>query len=89
MVNVTSNTLSLTFIPSNGSVSLVNAIEVVSIPYILIPDQALALNPPAPFNGISELALETVYRLNIGGPLLNAQNDKVNLASLNKFRGNC
>lgn len=74
-VNVTSSTLSLTFIPSNGSVSFVNAIEVVSIPDIVIPDQALALNPPSPFSGISELTLETVYRLNMGGPLLTAQND--------------
>lgn len=74
-VNVTSSTLSLSFIPSNGSVSFVNAIEVVSIPDIPIPNQALALNPPAPFSGISELALETVYRLNMGGPLLTAQND--------------
>ncbi|KAK4746378.1 hypothetical protein SAY87_012690 [Trapa incisa] len=74
-VNVTSSTLTLTLIPSNGSVSFVNAIEVVSIPDIVIPDQALALNPSAPFSGISDLALETVYRLNMGGPLLTPQND--------------
>ncbi|CAL0328898.1 unnamed protein product [Lupinus luteus] len=74
-VNVTSDTLTLTFIPSNGSVAFVNGIEVVSMPDELFVDQALALNPPAPFSGLSELAFETVYRLNMGGPLITAQND--------------
>ncbi|OMP04580.1 hypothetical protein COLO4_09464 [Corchorus olitorius] len=74
-INVTSDTLTLTFIPSNNSVSFVNAIEVVSIPDAVLPDQALALNPSTPFSGLSEFALETVYRLNMGGPLITAQND--------------
>ncbi|KAF3965247.1 hypothetical protein CMV_010545 [Castanea mollissima] len=74
-INVTSNTLTLTFIPLNNSTAFINAIEVVSIPDEVLPDQAVALNPPAPFSGLSELALETVYRLNMGGPLLTAQND--------------
>ncbi|CAK9160208.1 unnamed protein product [Ilex paraguariensis] len=74
-VNVTSDSLTLSFIPSNNSIAFINAIEVVSIPDELIPDQALALSPSAPFNGLSGLALETVYRLNMGGPLITAQND--------------
>ncbi|KAK8602994.1 hypothetical protein V6N13_085194 [Hibiscus sabdariffa] len=74
-INVTSDTLTLTFIPSNDSVSFVNAIEVVSIPDAVLPDQALALNPSAPVSGLSEFAMETVYRLNMGGPLITAQND--------------
>jgi serine/threonine protein kinase len=74
-INVTSDTFTLTFIPSNNSVAFINAIEVVSIPDEVLPDQALALNPTAPFSGLSELALETVYRLNMGGPLLTAEND--------------
>ncbi|KAK7324603.1 hypothetical protein VNO77_28303 [Canavalia gladiata] len=74
-INVTSDTLAITLIPSNGSVAFVNAIEVVSMPNDLFVDQALALNPTAPFNGLSELAFETVYRLNVGGPLLTPQND--------------
>ncbi|KAL6955569.1 Receptor-like protein kinase THESEUS 1 [Sarracenia purpurea var. burkii] len=75
VVNVTSNNLVLTFIPSNNSVAFVNAIEVVSIPDKVLPDQALALSPSAPFSGLFDCALETVYRLNMGGPLLTAQND--------------
>ncbi|KAK6132630.1 hypothetical protein DH2020_033619 [Rehmannia glutinosa] len=74
-VNVTSNSLSITFIPGNNSVAFVNAIEVVSIPDNLISDQAVALSPYGPISGLSGLALETVYRLNMGGPLVTAQND--------------
>ncbi|XWS09942.1 hypothetical protein CRYUN_Cryun39dG0033100 [Craigia yunnanensis] len=74
-INVTSDTLTLTFVPSNNSVSFVNAIEVVSIPDAVLPDQALALNPSASISGLSEFAMETVYRLNMGGPLITAQND--------------
>ncbi|KAK8647951.1 hypothetical protein V6N13_121675 [Hibiscus sabdariffa] len=74
-INVTSATLMLTFIPWNNSVSFVNAIEVVSIPDAVLPDQALALNSSAPVSSLSESALETVYRLNMGGPLITAQND--------------
>ncbi|KAA8523846.1 hypothetical protein F0562_010269 [Nyssa sinensis] len=74
-INVTSDTLTLNLIPSNNSVAFINAIEVVSIPDELLPDQAQSLSPSAPFSGLSEHALETVYRLNMGGPLLTAQND--------------
>ncbi|KAK4484421.1 hypothetical protein RD792_007000 [Penstemon davidsonii] len=74
-INVTSNSLAITFIPANNSVAFVNAIEVVSVPENLISDQAVSLSPPGPFNGLSELALETIYRLNMGGPLITAQND--------------
>ena len=75
-VNVDSNSLTLSFIPSNNSVAFVNAIEVVSIPDNLIPDHALAL-PSTTVSGILDRALETVYRLNMGGPLLTAQNDTI------------
>ncbi|XP_050368157.1 receptor-like protein kinase THESEUS 1 [Argentina anserina] len=74
-INVTSDSLILTIIPSNSSVAFVNAIEVVSIPDELIPDQAYGVNPSAPFSGLSALGLQTMYRLNMGGPLLTADND--------------
>ncbi|EEF27390.1 ATP binding protein, putative, partial [Ricinus communis] len=76
-VNVTSDTLTISFIPSNNSVTFVNGIEVVSVPDENFPDQAFSLNPRAPFGGLSELAFETVYRLNMGGPLITAQNDTI------------
>ncbi|XP_058073219.1 receptor-like protein kinase THESEUS 1 [Magnolia sinica] len=75
IVNVTSDSLSINFVPSNNSITFVNAIEVVSVPDYLIPDQALDLSPATPFSGLSEVALETIYRLNMGGPLLTPQND--------------
>ncbi|KAJ0593465.1 putative protein kinase RLK-Pelle-CrRLK1L-1 family [Helianthus annuus] len=73
-INVTSNTLLLNFIPSNNSIAFVNAIEVVSVPDELIPDQATGLSHNQ-VNGLSKLAFETVYRLNMGGPKLTPQND--------------
>ncbi|KAL3508629.1 hypothetical protein ACH5RR_028030 [Cinchona calisaya] len=74
-VNVTSDTLMLAFIPANNSVAFVNAIEVVSIPDGLISDQAQGVSPSGPFGGLSGHALETIYRLNMGGPLITPQND--------------
>lgn len=74
-INVTSNSLSITFIPGNNSLAFVNAIEVVSVPDSLIPDQAVTLSPYGPLPGLSQRAVETVYRLNMGGPLITAQND--------------
>ncbi|XP_065862158.1 receptor-like protein kinase THESEUS 1 [Euphorbia lathyris] len=76
-INVTSDSLTLSFIPSNNSVAFVNAIEVVSIPDGNFPDQAFSVNPRAPVGGLSEVAFETVYRLNMGGPLITAENDTV------------
>ncbi|XP_057528449.1 receptor-like protein kinase THESEUS 1 [Amaranthus tricolor] len=81
-INVDSDSLTLHFIPSNNSVAFVNGIEVVSIPNELIPTQALSL-PSTSVNGISELAFETVYRLNMGGPLVTAQNDTLGRIWLN------
>ncbi|KAJ8628487.1 hypothetical protein MRB53_021794 [Persea americana] len=75
MINVTSETLTLNFVPRNDTVTFVNGIEVVSVPDDLISDQALVLSASTPFNGLSEFALETVYRLNMGGPLLTPEND--------------
>lgn len=74
-INVTSDVLTLSFIPSNNSVAFVNAIEVVSIPDWVLPDQAVAVNPSSPISGLSSRAFETVYRLNMGGPLITSQND--------------
>lgn len=71
-ISVTSPELLLTFIPPHNSLVFVNAIEVVSIPDVLFPDN---LNPSTPFSVPSEFSLETVYRLNVGGESLSAQND--------------
>eukprot|EP01018_Ginkgo_biloba_P020631 Gb_15081 [translate_table: standard] len=75
LINVDSNSLKLNFSPSNVSLAFINAIEVVSVPDTLIPDQAQTVNPSGIFKGLPGLALETVYRLNVGGPKLTSKND--------------
>ncbi|KAJ0765738.1 putative protein kinase RLK-Pelle-CrRLK1L-1 family [Helianthus annuus] len=74
-INVTSGSLLLNFIPSNNSVAFVNAIEVVSVPDYLIPNEAASVFPITTINGLSNQAFETMYRLNMGGPRLTPQND--------------
>lgn len=74
-VNVTSDTLVITFTPSSNSFAFVNAIEVVSVPDELIADDAAGLNPPGSFTGLVALALETVWRINMGGPTISPSND--------------
>ncbi|KAI9093205.1 hypothetical protein K1719_027219 [Acacia pycnantha] len=85
-INITSDALTLSFIPSNGSVAFVNAIEVVSMPNELFADQAFGLHPLSPVGGLSELAFETVYRLNIGGPLITAENDTLGRTWVNDLK---
>ncbi|KAK1435675.1 hypothetical protein QVD17_01441 [Tagetes erecta] len=74
-INVTSDSLLLNFIPSNNSLAFINAIEVVSIPDYLIPNEATSVFPFTTVNGLSNQAFETMYRLNMGGPKLTPQND--------------
>lgn len=74
-LNVTSNNLVITFTPSSNSTAFLNAIEVVSIPDGLITDDATSVSPPAKFSGLLPLALETVWRVNMGGPTVTADND--------------
>ncbi|PNX72790.1 receptor-like protein kinase THESEUS 1-like protein [Trifolium pratense] len=69
LISVTSYELFITFIPRHNSLVFVNAIEVVSMPDVLFPN---SLNPSTPF---TEFTLETMYRLNVGGADISAQND--------------
>ncbi|KAL3843429.1 hypothetical protein ACJIZ3_000832 [Penstemon smallii] len=75
LVNVTTERYSLTFQPAHGSVAFVNAIEFVSAPDILLNDVASAVFPKADFSGLQQMAYQTVYRLNVGGPVITAEND--------------
>ncbi|KAH7837397.1 hypothetical protein Vadar_013382 [Vaccinium darrowii] len=74
-VNVTSNSLVITFTPSNNSPAFVNALEVVSVPNTLITDDATLVNPATSFKGLLTQALETVARVNMGGPAVTPVND--------------
>jgi hypothetical protein len=77
LINVIFDTLTLTFIPLHGSVAFVNAIQIVPMPYDMFNDESLSLSRLrlGVFAGLSARAFETVYRLNIGGTLLTAEND--------------
>uniref|UniRef100_A0A1J3FSI9 Receptor-like protein kinase HERK 1 n=2 Tax=Noccaea caerulescens TaxID=107243 RepID=A0A1J3FSI9_NOCCA len=77
-LNVTTDDLVLTFTPSSDSFAFVNAIEVISVPETLITSSP----PPRSVGGsgtfqqsLSSQALETVHRVNMGGPLVAANND--------------
>ncbi|XP_022146178.1 receptor-like protein kinase HERK 1 [Momordica charantia] len=74
-VNVTSDTLEVIFAPVNGSFAYLNAIEVASVPDILILDEANILEPAGKFQGLSTLTYETVARVNMGGPKVAADSD--------------
>ncbi|KAG7010583.1 putative receptor-like protein kinase, partial [Cucurbita argyrosperma subsp. argyrosperma] len=74
-VNVASDTLEVIFTPVNGSFAYVNAIEVTSVPDILITDEASLLEPSGKFDGLSALAYETVARVNMGGPKVSPDKD--------------
>ncbi|KAI5402829.1 hypothetical protein KIW84_050431 [Lathyrus oleraceus] len=74
-INVTTDTLEITFRPLDSSVAFVNAIEVVSVPDDLIPDDAFHLNPLTSYSGLRAQALETVWRVNMGGPVVTSRED--------------
>ncbi|EOA23497.1 hypothetical protein CARUB_v10016688mg [Capsella rubella] len=74
-LNVDKGDLVLTFTPSSGSFAFVNAIEVISVPDTLITGTPKFIGSPAQSSDISLLALETIHRVNMGGPLVSANND--------------
>ncbi|KAL8525569.1 hypothetical protein ACS0TY_014980 [Phlomoides rotata] len=74
-VSITSGDLVITFSPSSNSFAYINALEVVSVPNDLITDDANLFSPPGPFSGLSTQSLETMVRLNMGGPLVTLTND--------------
>ncbi|CAA0384660.1 unnamed protein product [Arabidopsis thaliana] len=74
-LNVTTNDLVLTFTPSSGSFAFVNAIEVISIPDTLITGSPRFVGNPAQFPDMSMQGLETIHRVNMGGPLVASNND--------------
>lgn len=77
-INVTESPLEISFIPSSGtsSYAFINAIEVVSCPSDIVIDDVSPLGVNSPMSlGLPSMALETMYRVNVGGPLLTPSND--------------
>ncbi|KAJ7956427.1 Receptor-like protein kinase [Quillaja saponaria] len=75
LVNVAGNRFSLKFKPKKKSSAFVNAIEVVSAPDPLISDAATSVSPAGEYTGLSSSALQVYYRVNVGGPGINPDND--------------
>ncbi|ONK72890.1 uncharacterized protein A4U43_C04F24490 [Asparagus officinalis] len=78
LVNLDSGKFVLAFVPADcSSFAFVNAIEVVSAPEGLVADAARLVNfdKVENFDGISKQALQTLYRINVGGPKVTAFND--------------
>ncbi|KAH9305292.1 hypothetical protein KI387_009696, partial [Taxus chinensis] len=66
LINVTSDSLIVTFAPINNSIAFINSIEVVSVPDFLTSNVPMTLSPLSSFSGLLVIALETSYRLNMG-----------------------
>ncbi|CAL2264238.1 unnamed protein product [Prunus armeniaca] len=72
-VNVNSDSLVITFTPSKNSFAFLNAIEVVSVPDQQITDDAYTGS--VKFQGLTTQALETSWRVNMGGPTVSFEKD--------------
>ncbi|XP_009335927.2 probable receptor-like protein kinase At5g59700 [Pyrus x bretschneideri] len=74
-LNVTSETLVLTFTPASNSFAFVNALEVVSIPDKIIPEDARTIGSKENRQSLRRQALETVVRVNMGNQTVSPPND--------------
>ncbi|KAM6598931.1 hypothetical protein CsatA_018540 [Cannabis sativa] len=63
--------------PLNGSVAFINGVEVISVPNKQFPSTASPIPLGASVEIPSEIAYETVYRVNMGGPLITPKNDSL------------
>lgn len=75
-----SDKIVINFVPAKkGNYGFVNAIEVISAPKDLIADVGFLVNgnKDEKFVGLTKQALETVHRINIGGPKVTPFNDTV------------
>lgn len=79
--NVTGTSLVLTFTPQAQSYAFVNAIEIVSQPNDLIKDDGQMLGSsatPIPI-GLASSALQTMFRLNVGGTTVSPSLDSTDI----------
>ncbi|KAF3433803.1 hypothetical protein FNV43_RR24906 [Rhamnella rubrinervis] len=74
-LNISSDSLVLTFTPSSNSFAFINALEVVSQPDNLVPLEARTVGSQGSFRNLQKQALETVKRVNMGNVTVYPQND--------------
>jgi serine/threonine protein kinase len=77
LLNVTEEQFSIKFVPMKKSAAFINAIEVVSAPDAWVDDTVDNLYPAGKITGITTYAYQTLYRLNVGGPLITSVNDSL------------
>ncbi|GLT78848.1 hypothetical protein SLA2020_503690 [Shorea laevis] len=74
LLNITQGKFSIYFTPQGSSFAFINALEVFLAPDNFIPDKA-----PTPtykkYSGILSHALQTIYRINVGGEKVTPDND--------------
>ncbi|KAK9292617.1 hypothetical protein L1049_020592 [Liquidambar formosana] len=76
LVNVTTTKdFSLKFSPMKNRMAFVNAIELVSAPNSIITDVGSSLDPVGNFSGLESFSYQTLFRVNVGGPLISSQSD--------------
>ncbi|ERM96458.1 hypothetical protein AMTR_s00001p00255180 [Amborella trichopoda] len=82
IIPVKSDTLVLNFVPSaensdpnSANYAFVNAIELFSLPNDFIPDSVSMVPSGRRLSNLPDQALETVYRINMGGPKITPWND--------------
>ncbi|GAB4837877.1 hypothetical protein Ancab_027403 [Ancistrocladus abbreviatus] len=75
LVHVNTKHLTLKFSPQKSSAAYINAIEVVTAPEKLIGNTGQALFPVGQYDGLTHNAYQTVFRINMGGPLVTPAND--------------
>ncbi|CAN6471275.1 unnamed protein product [Victoria cruziana] len=74
-VRVGTSVFLLTICPSEESVAFMNGIEVISLPDALLPSSVLPVSGGPPVEISSSIALEMVYRINVGGSSLSSKAD--------------
>ncbi|EXB88507.1 Receptor-like protein kinase HERK 1 [Morus notabilis] len=74
-LNISSNTLVLTFTPSSDSFAFINALEVIPLPDDLLPGDAKTVGLHEARRNFQRQALETVMRVNMGNQAVSSQND--------------
>ncbi|OIS98190.1 PREDICTED: probable receptor-like protein kinase At4g39110 [Nicotiana attenuata] len=90
IVDVTNERYAIKFQPAKGSVAFINAIEFVTVPDKLLDTSVPVLFPVSQKFDLSKSNFVTMYRLNVGGPMLDSTNDTVgrNWLPDSQFRNN-
>ncbi|PRQ53348.1 putative protein kinase RLK-Pelle-CrRLK1L-1 family [Rosa chinensis] len=75
-VNIeTQHSLNITFSPSKDAYAFINGIEIVSMPSKIYTTSVLSIGSDSPYSFESRIALDMVYRINIGGKPINTTED--------------